>query len=144
LPGEVFDYSLQVRWSDSDRLGHVNNTRFVEYLQEARAHFVTRCFVDAEGARGATVVRTLTVDFLRPLFDDSGPLNIAVSVIRIGRTSFGIRHRVYDVNGVLCAQADAVMVAFDLDSQSPRSLTGNEKNALGAYLDDDVESAETE
>ena len=144
MSGEVFDYSLQIRWSDSDRLGHVNNTRFVEYLQEARAHFVTRCFVEAEGARGATVVRKLTVDFLRPLFDDSGPLNIAVSVDRIGRTSFGVRHRVYDVDGLLCAEADAAMVAFDLDSQTPRALTEGEKSALGVYLDAAVVPAESE
>ncbi|MGA9872627.1 MAG: hotdog domain-containing protein [Rhodococcus sp. (in: high G+C Gram-positive bacteria)] len=87
----------------------------MEYLQEARAHFITTCFLQAgvepagttqvagvepagtthqaENARGATVMRKLAVDFLRPIFDDSGPLSIEVSIVRIGRTSFGVGHR---------------------------------------------------
>lgn len=155
MSGKIFEYSLQVRWSDSDRLGHVNNTRFVEYLQEARAHFITECFLAAaaaaEGAqatqaagvepavqpgptsRGPTVMRKLTIDFLGPIFDNSGPLVIEVSISRIGRTSFGVRHRIRDVVGALCAEAEAVMVAFDLDSQKPRALTDLEKAILSEY-----------
>lgn len=129
-----FEYRLQVRWSDSDRLGHVNNTRFVEYLQEARAHFITQCLLEAEGARGATVVRKLTIDFLRPLFDDSGPLAIEISISSIGRTSFGVRHVVRDTHGALCAEATAVMVAFDLDKQHARPLTDREKAVLADYV----------
>lgn len=135
MGGRKFEYSLQVRWSDSDRLGHVNNTRFVEYLQEARAQFITQCLLRAEASRGATVVRKLTVDFLRPIFDHSGPLLIEVSVSRIGRTSFAVVHRVLDVSGSLCAEAEATMVAFDLDAQAPRALTVREIDVLGEYLE---------
>ncbi|MCC8927146.1 MAG: acyl-CoA thioesterase [Rhodococcus sp. (in: high G+C Gram-positive bacteria)] len=133
MSGKVFEYSLQVRWSDSDRLGHVNNTRFVEYLQEARAHFITQVLMEAVGSRGATVVRRLTVDFLRPIFDESGPLVIEVSILRIGRTSFQVKQRVLDVSGALCSEAEAVMVAFDLESQTPRALTDREKSVLAEY-----------
>ena len=38
---QAFTYEIQVRWGDSDRLGHVNNTRFMEYMQEARIAFLT-------------------------------------------------------------------------------------------------------
>ena len=133
MSGKVFEYSLQVRWSDSDRLGHVNNTRFVEYLQEARAHFITQVLMEAVGSRGATVVRRLTVDFLRPIFDESGPLVIEVSILRIGRTSFQVKQRVLDVSGALCSEAEAVMVAFDLESQTTRALTDREKSVLAEY-----------
>ncbi len=132
MPNEVFEYTLQVRWSDSDRLGHVNNTRFTEYLQEARVHFINECF-GGGSTRGATVVRKLTVDFLRPILDDSGPLVIEVFVPTIGRTSFGVAHRVLDAAGSLCAEAEAVMVAFDLDSQTARSLTEHERAGLAKY-----------
>ena len=37
--GKEFACELEVRWADSDRLGHVNNTKFVEYMQEARIKF---------------------------------------------------------------------------------------------------------
>jgi acyl-CoA thioester hydrolase len=135
LTDKKFEHRLQVRWSDSDRLGHVNNTRFVEYLQEARALFITQVLMEAEGNRGATVVRKMTVDFLRPIFDESGPLLIEVAVSRIGRTSFDVRHRVRDNRGSLCADASAVMVAFDLDAQASRPLTEREKTVLAEYPD---------
>lgn len=133
MPNKVFEYPLQVRWSDSDRLGHVNNTRFTEYLQEARVHFLDECF-GGGSSRGATVVRKLTVDFLQPILDDSGPLHIEVVVSRIGRTSFGVGHRVLDAAGALCAEAEAVMVAFDLDSQNARPLADKEKAGLIEYV----------
>lgn len=132
MPNKVFEYTLQVRWSDSDRLGHVNNTRFTEYLQEARVQFIDECFGDGS-TRGATVVRKLTVDFLRPILDDSGPLLIEVSVSRVGRSSFGVVHRVLDATGASCAEAEAVMVAFDLESQTARSLTERERSGLAEY-----------
>lgn len=144
MSGKKFEYRLQVRWSDSDRLGHVNNTRFVEYLQEARAHFITQCLLQAEGSRGATVVRKLTVDFLRPIFDESGPLLIEISVARIGRTSFGIRHHVRDSAAELCAESEATMVAFDLDAQASRPLTDREKAVLAEYLDGPEQSTDIE
>ncbi len=155
MAGKIFEYELQVRWSDSDRLGHVNNTRFVEYLQEARAHFITQCLLQAsrvepagtssdEGKRDATVVRKLTVGFLQPIFDESGPLLIEISVSHIGRTSFSINHIVRDVGGVMCAHAVAVMVAFDLDAQAPRSLTERERAVLDDYLDEHEISSESE
>ncbi|ORI17184.1 thioesterase family protein [Rhodococcus sp. 1168] len=144
MSGKKFGYSLQVRWSDSDRLGHVNNTRFVEYLQEARAHFLTECMQAAGGARGGSVVRKLTVDFLRPIFDASGPLQIEVSISRIGRTSYGIRHLVRDVEGALCADAEAVMVMFDLKEQAPRPVTDRERAVFSDYLDASEDRSESE
>lgn len=144
MSGKRFEYSLQVRWSDSDRLGHVNNTRFVEYLQEARAHFLTECMQAAERARGASVVRKLTVDFLRPIFDASGPLQIEVSISRLGRTSFGIRHLVRDVEGVLCADAEAVMVMFDQTTQAPRPMSDRERDVFSDYLDASEDRPESE
>ena len=111
----------------------MNNTRFVEYLQEARAYFITQVLMEAVGSGGETVVRRLTVDFLRPIFDESGPLLIEVSILRIGRTSFQVKQRVLDVSGALCSEAEAVMVAFDLESQTPRALTDREKSVLAEY-----------
>ena len=144
MSGKKFGYSLQVRWSDSDRLGHVNNTRFVEYLQEARAHFLTECMQAAGGARGGAVVGKLTVDFLRPIFDDSGPLQIEVSISRIGRSSYGIRHLVRDVEDVLCADAEAVMVMFDSKEQAPRPITDRERAVFSDYLDTSEDRPESE
>ncbi|NKU37232.1 acyl-CoA thioesterase, partial [Rhodococcus hoagii] len=33
MSNQVYSCDVQVRWGDSDRLGHVNNARVVEYMQ---------------------------------------------------------------------------------------------------------------
>ncbi len=80
---QAFTYEIQVRWGDSDRLGHVNNTRFMEYMQEARIAFLTTELRAAGAQPGAMVVRKMDVEFLRPVTDASGPLTIDVSVLHV-------------------------------------------------------------
>lgn len=133
MPAKTFTCTLQVRWGDSDRLGHVNNTRFVEYLQEGRVQFLNAVF-GGPGVRGAAVVRKLTTDFLHPILDDSGPLTIELWITRIGTTSYGVRHVVTDRDGKVCADAEALMVAFDLATSSSRPLSEDERNLLAEYL----------
>ncbi|MCZ4559729.1 acyl-CoA thioesterase [Rhodococcus sp. IEGM 1401] len=133
MSAKTFTCTLQVRWGDSDRLGHVNNTRFVEYLQEGRVRFLNAVF-GGPGVRGAAVVRKLTTDFLHPILDDSGPLTIELWITRIGTTSYGVRHVVTDRDGKVCADAEALMVAFDLATSSSRPLSEDERNLLAEYL----------
>ncbi|MEK8071027.1 acyl-CoA thioesterase [Rhodococcoides navarretei] len=130
---KTFTCTLQVRWGDSDRLGHVNNTRFVEYLQEGRVQFLNAVLGGSE-RRGAAVVRKLTTDFLHPILDDSGPLTIELWITRVGTTSYGVRHVVTDRDGTVCAEAEALMVAFDLATSSSRPLDEHERGLLGEYL----------
>ncbi|OZC76118.1 4-hydroxybenzoyl-CoA thioesterase [Rhodococcus sp. 06-462-5] len=133
MAGKTFTCTLQVRWGDSDRLGHVNNTRFVEYLQEGRVQFLN-AVLGGSKQRGAAVVRKLTTDFLHPILDDSGPLTIELWITRIGTTSYGVRHVVTDRDGKVCADAEAAMVAFDLATSSSRPLDEHERGLLTEYL----------
>ncbi len=136
MSGKTFTCTLQVRWGDSDRLGHVNNTRFVEYLQEGRVQFLNAVF-GGPGVRGAAVVRKLTTDFLHPILDDSGPLTIELWITHVGTTSYGVRHVVTDRDGKLCADAEALMVAFDLETSSSRPLNESERTMLSTYSSTD-------
>jgi len=128
--GKVFSCELEVRWADSDRLGHVNNTKFVEYMQEARIKF----FRSAPFEPRPVVVRKTDVEFLRPLKDESGPITVTVSVLRLGTTSYTLRHVVTDVHGNVCGHGDAVLVGFDPATDSARPLTDDERRMLGEYL----------
>ncbi|MGV8872374.1 MAG: acyl-CoA thioesterase [Rhodococcus sp. (in: high G+C Gram-positive bacteria)] len=133
MPAKTFTCTLQVRWGDSDRLGHVNNTRFIEYLQEGRVQFLNAALGGSE-QRGAAVVRKLTTEFLHPILDDSGPLTIDLWITSVGNTSYGVEHVVTDRDGALCARAEALMVAFDLTTSSSRPLREDERHLLTEYL----------
>ncbi|MBC2587070.1 MULTISPECIES: thioesterase family protein [Rhodococcus] len=130
-PGQkTFTCTLEVRWADSDRLGHVNNTKFVEYMQEARIKFLQ----SGPFARGAVVVRKMDVEFLRPLKDDSGPITVAISVLHVGNSSYTLRHVITDVQGNPCGSGDAVLVGFDPRTETSRPLSAEERAVLEEYV----------
>ncbi|QNG18341.1 acyl-CoA thioesterase [Rhodococcus triatomae] len=133
----MYEAQVQVRWGDSDRLGHVNNTRFIEYMQEARIQFFTHAFSGAEGDERprASVVRKMDVEFLVPVTDDSGPLTVEVSVLHVGTSSYTLRHVVKSRDGVTCGFGDAVLVAFDRRTETSRPLGANERAVLESHLD---------
>ncbi|MFD4368112.1 acyl-CoA thioesterase [Rhodococcus sp. NPDC058521] len=134
MPDQVFSCEVQVRWGDSDRLGHINNVRYVEYMQEARILFFAH-EMEIEGERPhAMVVRKMDVEFLRPATDSSGPLTVEMSVLHLGNSSYTMRHVIKDRGGEAVATGDAVLVAFDPRTEKSRLLSDAERSMLQRNL----------
>ncbi len=133
--GKTYTCEIQVRWADFDRLGHVNNTKYFEYAQEARLLFYSECiYASADLRRAVAVLRKTDMEFLVPVSRESGPLAIEVAVTHIGTSSYSIRHIMRDVRGRTCAVANAVMVGVDFKDQAVRPLKDDERNLLSEYL----------
>lgn len=103
---------VQVRWGDSDRLGHVNNVLYAEYAQESRVRFFREAVLPG-GPVQPMVVRRLSFDYLRPVTDETAPLTVELTIPRVGTSSFAVRQVMRDRTGAVCAEVDSVMVAFD-------------------------------
>lgn len=136
---------VQLRWSDVDALGHVNNVVFLRYLQEAR---VDMLFVDAaergtaELARGVVVHRH-EIDYRAPLLVRSEPdraqlVAVETWVTRIGAVSFELGYEVVDTSDggrTVCAVASSTLVPYDLAAQRPRRISPGERAVLDTYVD---------
>lgn len=133
MPNKTYTCEIQVRWGDSDRLGHVNNVLFVEYAQEARVKFFRDCIWTAGVQATATVVRKMEIEYLRPVTDESGPLTAEVYILHIGNSSFEVRHVMRDRHGHTCAVADSVLVGFDRKTDKSTPLADAVRTALGEY-----------
>ncbi|NLV77823.1 MAG: acyl-CoA thioesterase [Rhodococcus sp.] len=129
VPTGPFRCTIEVRWGDSDRLGHVNNAKIVEYMQEARVKFLH----SAGSVGGAVVVRRMDAEFLLPVKDDSAPVTVEVEVLHLGTTSYTLRHSVLDRDGRLCVRGDAVLVGFDMRAETSRPLDAAERALLNRY-----------
>ena len=64
-----------MRWADLDQLNHVNNVVYVDYAMEARSQLVDDGLLDAD-----LPIRSMRVDFLRPLLLSSKPVTVRSSV----------------------------------------------------------------
>ncbi len=71
----MHDIHIPMRWADLDQLNHVNNVVYVDYAVEARAQLVDDGLLAAD-----LPIRSVRVDFHRPLLLSSKPVTVRSSV----------------------------------------------------------------
>lgn len=131
-------YLCSLRWSDMDAFGHVNNTTFFTYLEEARVDLL---FVHAgeaiarERLSSGIVVARHEIDYKAPLVFRPEPVPIDVWVSRLGNSSFEIRYEILDDGGPVYAEAATVLVPFDVSAGRPRRVSDEERAALEPFLE---------
>lgn len=107
-------YPVQVRFSDVDVYGHVNNVKYFEYLQEARIVLMGRLWEEVPASTGRTslVVAQVDVDYKVPILHRAAPYDAWTWVTRVGNTSMVVESEIVD-GDVLLARARVVLVFFD-------------------------------
>jgi acyl-CoA thioester hydrolase len=126
-----------------DAFGHVNNTTFLTYLEEARVDllFVTAGDeVARERLASGIVVARHEIDYKAPLVFRPEPVAIDVWVSRLGHSSFTVQYEVRDDGGPTYAKASTVLVPYNVAAERPRRLSTEERVALEPYLESDPEA----
>ena len=88
-----FSCDIPVRWGDMDAYGHVNNTPYFRYFEEARFMWMLEKGIPLKSDTHPVVV-TIGCTFLRPIFHPE-TLRIDVFISEPGRSSFMVKYRVY-------------------------------------------------
>jgi acyl-CoA thioester hydrolase len=114
-----------VRWDDIDAFGHVNNAKYLTYIQEAR--FLWSPFMEM-------VVAKAEVDYLVPIYVGGRFYDITLWVEQIGNSSFTMGYEVIGDNGVVHAKVKTVQVAVSMETKKSRPLTEPEREFLKQYL----------
>ena len=114
-----------VRWDDIDAFGHVNNAKYLTYIQEAR--FLWSPIIEM-------VVARAEVDFIEPIYEGGRFYDINLWVEAIGNSSFTMGYEVVGDNGVVHAKVKTVQVAVSMETKKSRPLTDTEREFLNKYL----------
>ena len=122
-----------MRWSDMDAYGHVNNTAYLAYLEQARVSMFFDRY-DSSFA-GGTVVAHHEITYLRPVVYHPEPLRLELWIDQIRAASFRVLYDVYD-GETLAAKAATNLVTFDFTTDRPRRLTAQEKELLASLTDE--------
>lgn len=119
---------ISVRWRDMDSMGHVNNAKYVSYLEEARVRWILDIPGVSMNDRIAPVVAANNINYRRPL---TWPNDILVElyVDRLGTSSVTIGHRIVDQNGVLYCDGNVVVVWMDTHTGKSAPLPDAVRNA---------------
>nr|WP_284711200.1 thioesterase family protein [Brevibacterium sp. XM4083] len=128
---KTFEYSPEVRWSDQDLLGHVNNARMITLIEECRVrwmHHVRASHITS----GGLLVAHQSIDYLVPVM--YGPeLKLTAVVTKIGNSSFTINTR-GDQSGRKVFDSDVVLVHIDRETGRPTPLTDEVRAVFEPYL----------
>jgi acyl-CoA thioester hydrolase len=119
---------IQMRFGDTDALGHINNARIASYVEIARLDFLNRLGT----AVRSLILASLYIDFRRQiLFGET--IHAETEVEKLGNSSMTLRQTIFS-NGERAVDVKSVVVYFDYSTRAPRPLTDEMRRALTPYL----------
>jgi len=127
-----FSHDVHMRWSDMDAYRHINNSAYLQYLEQAR---VAMFFHRHEGFSSGTVIARHEIDYLRPVVYHPEPLRVEMWIEKVRGAQFTVRYEVRD-RGQLAARAATTCVTFDFAIDRPRRLTDEEREILRGFADE--------
>ena len=120
--------AVEVRFADTDAMGHVNNAAYLTYAEIARAAYYEAATgeqlqLGVHGAIEGMILAELRMTYRSPAFYGEF-ITVETRIDRIGRTSYGMVHRLSAPESRygpcrLVAIADSVLVSYDYSAERP-------------------------
>lgn len=132
----ISSVALRVRGYHLDGYGHVNNARYLEFMEEGRWAFFdeqSRLINQLKQSGKAFVVVNLNIDY-RAAAVQGDDLKVLTGMIEVGERSAICHHRIVREDGVLVAQADLTFVLLDLQANKAAPIEGDVRVALTELL----------
>lgn len=130
----MHEIQVNVRFSETDALGHINNTSYFIYLEEARIRFIEALGFNMNTEAWNFILASTKCDFLSQGYFNQ-TLMIKTYVSKIGTKSFQIEHDIIDAKtDKLIAKGNAIMVCFDFEKQQSEPLPEILKEGLQHYF----------
>ena len=106
-------YDLQLRYADTDALGHINNAAYNVYAEAARIAYLNTVDIDVS----RLILARIEIDYRAQVhFGDE--VYVETWVEKVGNTSITLTHRVV-ANGKPAAEIRSIVVYFDYEANAP-------------------------
>lgn len=116
---------IQVRFNDTDALGHVNNAAYAHYAELGRLYFLRSLDVEV----GKLILARLELDFRRQVrFGDD--VSVQTAVGRIGNSSIHMAQKIF-VGDQIAAEVASVVVYFDYEAGTSVRIPDPMREKLG-------------
>lgn len=121
---------IQVRFTDMDTNGHINNGIYHAYFDLGRMHFFKEVL---KQKTSNTIIAQVNTTYVKPLYlDDS--ICVKNKIVRWGNTSFDMLQAIFKKDGDSLILANYNVTTFvHLDNEKPSVVPDEWKNAVVAY-----------
>lgn len=110
-----FYYPIEVRYGDLDPQGHVNNAKYLTYMEQARVGYLRHLglwhggsFLDL-----GIILADAQITFRAPILFEH-PVQVGVRTSRLGNKSFDVVHSIENsLDGSMFATGKMVLVAYN-------------------------------
>jgi len=116
-----FKTPIEIRFSDLDAYGHVNNALFFTYLETARIKLFQQHFGAFLGSELMFLVVRAECDYRLPV-QLTDPLQVSISIEEVRYSSFNFSYQMHNGSGKIFAEAKTVMVCYDPKIKKPVAI----------------------
>ncbi len=130
-----FIVPIQVRYGDLDPQWHVNNSRFLTYLEQARFEYLValelfdgKSFFDV-----GLIVADVHIAYLAPI-ELTQKVQVGIRVAHLGNKSIRFEYEIMDISsGQSLATAETIMVAFDYHTHTSKPVPEEWRQKIIAF-----------
>lgn len=108
-------YPVEVRYGDLDPQGHVNNAKYLTYMEQARMGYLRHLGLWNGGSflNIGIILADLQITFRAPILFEHA-VQVGVRTTRLGNKSFDVAHSIENSqDGGIFASCKIVLVAYD-------------------------------
>lgn len=128
----MFSMFVEPRFSETDALGHINNTVLPVWFEQARTP-IFRFFTPSLAVdEWELILAKIEVNFLKQLYY-AKQIEIRTYIESIGTRSFVVYHEAWQ-EGEKAADGKAVMVHFDHETQVTKAIPDTIRSLLESHL----------
>jgi len=125
---------IQVRFSDLDLYGHVNNATYLSYFETGRLHYWKDVLQWDWNINGIILARA-EVNYIKPI-NRGDEVACYVRTTRIGNSSFDVMHvlvKVTPEGEEICTTGKTVCISYDYSIHKPVKIPAEQRARMIAY-----------
>lgn len=134
INGKTLIVDIPVRFKDIDQMGHVNNSVFLTYFEEARIVFITDV-LGIDSPEGYNfILAQASCDYIKPIQLQS-QVQIHIWISGIGRKSFKFKYIIIDKGNITVeyAKGETVQVFYDYKTGVSVPIPASFREKVSAY-----------
>ncbi|MFN5444352.1 MAG: acyl-CoA thioesterase [Crocinitomicaceae bacterium] len=117
----IKNFVISPRFKDCDIMGHVNNSVYLTYIEEARIFFFNQLISeDWDWRKNGIIIKKHEITYDEPLFLGDN-IEIESKLGKINNSSFELHHKIM-MNNKIKSTAISVLVYFDYITKKPKKL----------------------